>query len=144
MNKIIKQILEEGDEKESLKYLKSVIKSLKNREVDREELIIRTQLKKSLDEYKAVSPHVVAGRKMQEQEIPITQGNLVSYYIAETEGKKKLVREKVKLPEEEGRYDIKYYLEKQILPAVENIFQVFRVDVKEMIGNGNQRTLGDF
>ena len=46
---------------------------------------------------------------------------------------KKLVREMVKLPDEKGEYNIKYYLDKQILPAVENIFQVFGVNVKEII-----------
>jgi DNA polymerase elongation subunit (family B) len=140
-NKILRQILKEGNEKDALEYLKDVVKKLKKREVNREDLIIKTQLKKPLDEYKSVSPHVVAARKMQEQEIPISQGNIVSYYLAETEGKKKLVRDKVKLPEEEGKYEIEYYLEKQILPAVENIFQVFGVDVKEMIGDGKQKTL---
>jgi DNA polymerase elongation subunit (family B) len=143
-NKIIRQILQDGNEKKSLKYLKTIIKQIKERKTNIEDLIIRTQLKKPLSEYKAISPHVVAARKMLEQEIPISQGNLVSYYIAETEGKKKLVRDKVKLPSEKGEYNIEYYLEKQILPAVENIFQVFDINIKEIIEGKKQMTLGDF
>jgi len=143
-NKILKLILVEGNEKKALDYLKQIIKKIKNREIGLDDLIIRTQLKKSILEYRAISPHVIAAKKMQEQEIPISQGNLVSYYIAETKGKKKLVREKVKLPEEKGEYDIQYYLNNQILPAVENIFQVFEVNINEIIEGKKQMTLGDF
>ena len=41
-------------------------------------------------------------------------------------------------------YDIKYYLENQVLPAVENIFQVFGISIKEVIEGKKQTTLGDF
>ncbi len=143
-NNIIKLILESGNEKSSLEYLKKIIKKIKNREINKEELIIRTQLKKSLSEYKSISPHVVAARKMQKKEIPITQGNLVEYYIANIGTKKALVRDRVKLPDEKGEYDIDYYLEHQILPSVENIMQVFDVNIKEVIEGKKQMTLGDF
>ena len=36
---------------------------------------------------------------------------------------------------------IKYYLERQILPAVENIFQVFNIDIKEIIDGKKQDNL---
>ncbi len=81
---------------------------------------------------------------MQEREIPVGEGNLISYFIAETRTKKKLVRDKVKLPIEKGEYNIQYYLERQILPAVENIFQVFDVNIKEIVDGKKQMTLGDF
>ncbi len=143
-NKILKEILENGNEKKSLELLKDVVKKLKKREIPIEEIIIKTQLKKPISEYKAISPHVIAAKKMIEQKIPVSQGNLIKYYIAETQGKKKLVRDKVKLPNEPGEYNIEYYLERQILPAVENIFQVFNVNVKEIIEGKKQMTLKDF
>lgn len=143
-NKIIQKILKEGNEKKALEYLKIIIKKLKNREINKKNLIIRTQLKKPLSEYVAISPHVIAARKMKEQEIPISEGGLIEYYIAETAEKKKLVRDKVKLPEEKGKYNIEYYLNKQILPAVENIFQVFDINIKEIISGKKQTTLSDF
>jgi DNA polymerase elongation subunit (family B) len=144
-NKIIELILKEGNEKKALDYLKEVIRKIKNREIDKKEMIIRTQLKKPLSEYRAISPHVVAARKMQEKEIPISQGNLINYYVAESNsGKKKLVRDRVKLPDEKGEYDIKYYLENQIIPAVENILQIFSIDAKEITEGKKQMKLGDF
>jgi DNA polymerase elongation subunit (family B) len=139
---VIRLILKEGNEKKALIYVKEIIKKLKEREIPKADLIIRTQLKKSLSEYKAISPHVIAARKMKELGIPLSEGNLIEYYIAETKGKEsKLVREKVKLPLEKGEYNIEYYLERQILPAVENLFQVFDIDVKELINKENQNQL---
>ncbi len=145
-NRIIEMVLKEGNEKHAVEYLKKVIKEIKTRKVSKKDLTIRTQLKKSLSEYKATTPHVIAARKMKELEIPIDPGTLIEYYIAETpEGKpSKLVREKVKLPQEKGEYNIEYYLERQIIPAVENILQVFGINAKELIDGKKQTTLGDF
>ncbi|MEK6897265.1 MAG: DNA-directed DNA polymerase [Nanoarchaeota archaeon] len=143
-NRIIRLVLEDGNEKRALEHLKEIIKKVKNREVSREEITIRTMLQKPLSEYKAISPHVVAARKMRELGIPISGANLIEYFIAETREKKKLVRECVKLVEEKGEYNIEYYLNRQILPAVENIFQVFNIDVKEITEGKKQTKLGDF
>ena len=140
-NEVIKSILEKGNEKKALESVKEIIKKLKQRKISKEDLIIKTQLKKPISEYKAISPHVIAAKKMHEKKIPISQGNLVRYYIAETREKKKLVRDKVKLPDEKGEYNIKYYLENQILPAIENIFQVFDINVKEIIDGKKQDKL---
>lgn len=145
-NKIIRFVLDEGNEKKALEYLKEIIKKIKNRKIGKEELVIKTMLQKPLSEYKNITPHVVAAKKMQEKELPITAGNMIEYYIAQPnpgEGKK-LVRERVKLSDEKGEYDVDYYLNKQVLPAAENIFQVFGVDVNEIIEGKKQTKLGDF
>jgi DNA polymerase, archaea type len=141
---ILEKILKEGDEKESLKYLKEIIKKIKERKIDKKELIIKTQLKKPLSEYVAQGPHVIAAKRRKELKIPTSQGNIIEYYIAETKTNSKLVRDKVKLPEEEGIYEIEYYLKKQILPAVENIFHLFGINISEIIDGKKQTTLGDF
>ncbi len=140
---VIKMILEEGNEKRALNYVKETIKQIKERKIEKNQMIIRTQLKKPISEYKAISPHVIAAKKMQERKLPIDEA-LVEYFIAETRDKKKLVREKVKLPDEKGEYNIEYYLNNQILPAVENIFQVFNINLNEVISGKKQTKLGDF
>jgi len=127
-----------------LAYVKEVIKRVKERKVERKEILIKTQLRKEISEYKAISPHVIAAQKMKEQKIPIDEGALIEYFIAETREKKKLVREKVKLANEKGEYNIKYYLDRQVLPAVENILQVFNINVNEIIEGRRQTKLGDF
>ncbi|MFH1327081.1 MAG: DNA-directed DNA polymerase [archaeon] len=143
-NKIIRLILENGTKDKALELVKKTVKKIKNKEIPKEDFIIKTQLKKPLTEYKSISPHVVAAKKMKEKNLPIAPGTLLSYYIAETQGKNKLVRDRVKLPDEPGNYDIKYYLENQVLPAIENIFQVFNVNIKEIIEGKRQTCLSDF
>jgi DNA polymerase elongation subunit (family B) len=141
---VLKMILEEGNEKKAVEYLRKIIKEVNDRKIDLKKMTIKTQLKKPVDEYRAISPHVIAARKMIEREIPLDMGSLIEYYIAETAEKKKLVREKVKLIDEKGEYDIEYYLKHQILPAVENILQVFSININELIEKKKQKTLGDF
>ncbi|MGC9309183.1 MAG: DNA polymerase domain-containing protein, partial [Candidatus Nanoarchaeia archaeon] len=47
-NKVLKSILEQGNEKQALKIVKEAIDKIKKKQVDKKELIIRTQLKKPL------------------------------------------------------------------------------------------------
>jgi len=127
-----------------LVYLKKIIKKLKNREVDKDSLIIKTQLKRNVEDYKSIGPHVVAAKRMQEQGIKVAIGSLIEYYIAESNEKRALVRDRAKLLDEKGNYDIEYYLKNQILPAAENIFEVFEVNVNDLINGEKQKGLGDF
>ncbi len=138
-DKVLRLILEEGNEKKALEYTKKIIEKIKKRNVKKEDLIIKTQLKKEISEYKSISPHVIAAKKMKERQIPISEGGLIEYYISDEKGK--LVREKVKLPDEKGNYDIDYYLEKQIIPSVENIFHIFNINSEELIKGQKQEDL---
>ena len=143
-NKILQKILKDGNEKSALEIIKNAIKEIKERKIGKSDIMIRTQLKKPLSEYKAITPHVIAAQKMKEKGLPVDMGMVVEYFIAETREKKALVREKVKLPDEKGEYNIKYYLEHQIIPAVENIFEVFSINIKEIAEGKRQKKLGDF
>ncbi len=149
-NKVLKMILEDGNDKRALDYVKEIAEKIKQRKVEKSEILIRTQLKKPISEYKAISPHVIAAKKMEEKHIPIDEGALIEFYIAEPgvphlrEKKKQLVRERVKLANEEGDYDVEYYLKHQILPAVENIFQVFNLDINIILDKKKQKTLMEF
>lgn len=145
-NNVIEYILKDGSEEKALKYTKEIIQKLKNREVPKEKLIIKTQLKRSVSEYKSLPPHVQAAKRMKKMEIPVSSGNLVEYYVAETGSNKKnqLVRERVRLPQEDDPYDTGYYLKRQLLPAVENIFQIFNLNTEEIIEGKRQTKLGDF
>jgi len=141
---VIKSILEDGNQTKALELIKQTTDKIKTRKINKTQLIIKTQLKKPINEYLSISPHVVAAQKMQAQDIPVSQGMVIEYFIAETRQKKSLVRDKVKLPDEKGEYNIKYYLNNQIIPAVENILEVFDVNIREVIEGKKQMKLGEF
>jgi len=138
-SEVLTKILKDGNEKKALELLEKVLDDLKNRNVDLDDLMIRTQLRRPINEYLAEGPHVVAAKKMEAQEIPVSPGMLIEYFIGEGTGKR--VGDRVYLPDEKAKYDIEYYLNNQILPAVENIFDVFDVSVKEIADGESQKKL---
>jgi|TARA_B100002003_G_scaffold63752_1_gene59074 DNA polymerase elongation subunit (family B) len=140
-SEILKSILKSGNEKEALKTLKVVVKKLKSGDVPLEDLIIKTQLKKQMDSYLAKGPHVVAAKRMQKNGVKVYAGMMIRYFIGEVHGKTKRIGDKVFLPEEKVKYDSEYYLNNQVLPAVGNIFEVFGIDVIEVIDGERQNKL---
>jgi len=140
-SEILQMVLEDGDFKRALEKLKQTVKNLKTRKVDNSKLINKSQLKHPINEYLTKGPHVKAAQKMLKKGLSVTAGMLIEYYIGETNIKTKTIGEKVYLPEEKARYDIDYYLNNQILPAVENIFEVFKVDVREIMEGESQKKL---
>ncbi len=139
--KVLEKILREGNEKSALKIVKEVIKKIKTRQVNKEDLIIKTQLKKPIEEYLSQGPHVIAAKKMEMRGLPISVGMLVEYFVGETNKKGGRIRDKVFLPDENVPYEIDYYLNNQILPAVENIFEVFNIKLKDIINGYSQKKL---
>jgi len=144
-DEVIRMILKEGKHEKALAHTQKVIRDLKNKKVENEKLIIRTQLKKAIEEYENIGPHVVVAKRMRELGLPVKAGSLIEFVIAK--GKEKtLIRERAKLPEEvkEGNYDIDYYTNHQIVPAVENIFIIFNISKEQLIEGKRQKKLGDF
>ena len=142
-NKVLEEILKNGNEKSSLKILKKIIEKIKKHEVNKDDLIIRTQLKKPIKEYLAEGPHVVAAKKIDERGMPVSVGMLVEYFVGDAgKGKKsKRIGDRVFLPDEDVNYDVDYYLNNQVLPAVENIFEVFDVNLREIMEGEKQEKL---
>jgi len=142
-SKVLQQVLDEGKHEVALNYVQGIIKDIQKRKISKKELIIKTQLKKPISEYESEGPHVAIARKMQEQGLPVNVGMLIEYYVAEPKaGDKKSkarIRDRAKLPEEAGEYDIDYYIDHQILPAVENIFEVFGLTKNEILGKVDQQ-----
>ena len=140
-NEILISVLKDGNEKKALKVLREVVEKLKKREINKEDLIIRTQLKRSIKDYISTGPHVVAAKKMEERGLHINPGMIIFYFIGENSTKGKKIGDKVYLPDEKAEYNIRYYLNNQVLPAVENIFEVFNVNVKEILEGHSQKKL---
>ncbi len=149
-HKVLKTILDEGKAENALEYVRKIIQDIEKRKIDNDKMIIRTQLKKEIEAYEAITPHVVIAKEMQSLGMPVGAGTLIEFIIAEpSSGKakaKSLVRERAKLPNQvkQGHYDINYYIERQIVPAVENIFEIFGISRQELIEGKKQKKLGDF
>ncbi|MDD2444880.1 MAG: DNA-directed DNA polymerase [Candidatus Nanoarchaeia archaeon] len=141
---ILYLILSSGEIKKSQEYFNEILNKLNNRQIEIKDLLIKTQLKKEISEYTSKGPHVIAAEKMKKQKIPVSSGTVIEYYIGETKQKTKKISDKVYLLNEKQNYDIEYYLNNQIIPAIDNIFEVFNVDIKRLIKSKTQTNLGDF
>ncbi|MEM1535014.1 MAG: DNA-directed DNA polymerase [Candidatus Pacearchaeota archaeon] len=142
-NKVLLSVLEEAKPDKALNYVREIIKKLKNKQIELDKLVIRTQIKKEIEAYAAYTPHVEIARRMQQRGIPVRPGSLAEWIVCESKEKKARIREKVKMPDEvkDKEYDSDYYINNQIIPAVESIFNVFNIKSEEIIEGKKQKKL---
>ncbi|MBW2998327.1 DNA-directed DNA polymerase, partial [Candidatus Woesearchaeota archaeon] len=141
--KILDLILHKKEEKEAFDYVKKIIQDLKDKKVENDKLIIITRISKPINQYDSIGPQVVVAKKMMKQGIHIRAGSRVKYIIKEGSG---IIRDKAELPEElkQGDYDANYYIENQVIPAVERILELCGYDKDQLLGKGKQTGLGNF
>ena len=143
---ILMAILKEGDSDKAIKEVKKVLKRLKKGDVDKKELIIHTQITKPLNQYKQVGPHVVAAQKIEEHGIRVSRGTIIQYIIVK--GKGSISQRAVPYDYCEGyEYDKDYYINNQLIPAVERIMYSFgytKKDLEDMAAGEVQQSLDAF
>ncbi|MBI4145600.1 hypothetical protein HY493_05355 [Candidatus Woesearchaeota archaeon] len=140
---VLRIILGEGDGQKALAHVKSVIADLKSNKVPLEKVVIWTQLTRDVGEYAAIGPHVAAAQRLKARGVDVGPGDMIKYVVTKGKGK---IRDRVKLEDEadQEEYDADYYIEHQVIPAVERIFAVLGVSVDEFTQQGSQSTLGGF
>ncbi len=128
---ILMAILKEGNSDKAIKEVKKVFKRLKKGDVERKELVIHTQITKPLDQYKQVGPHVVAARRIEEHGIKVSRGTIIQYIIVK--GKGSISQRAIPYEYSEGyEYDKDYYINNQMIPAMERIMYAFGYSKKEL------------
>ncbi len=140
--KVIELVLKEGKPDKAAEYVRGIIKELNEGKVKKEELTIITLLKRKVEDYDSIGPHVAAAKKAIARGKDIGVGSLLSFII--TKGNGKNIGDKAELEEfvEEGNYDSEYYIENQILPAVIKIIRELGYSREDLIQGGKQSGLG--
>ncbi|MBW2975277.1 DNA-directed DNA polymerase [Candidatus Woesearchaeota archaeon] len=141
--KVLNIILKEEDKEKALRYVRSTMKELKENKVPLDDVIIHTRLQKDIDSYDAIGPHVAIASKMRKKGINVERGSTIRFIITKR-GKK--IRDKAKLPDEVGQkdYDPEYYINNQVIPAVEKIFEVIGYTKEDLLENREQNKLHKF
>ena len=129
---ILKYILEEGDSEKAIKEVKRILKELRQGKIDKKELIIHTQLTKAIDQYKQIGPHVVAAEILERNGTEITQGTIIRYIIVKGRGS---ISNRAIPYEYSDKYDYDpdYYINHQLIPAIERIMYSFGYSKKDLI-----------
>ena len=143
---VLMAILSEGDSDKAIKEVKKTFKRIKNGEVEKKELIIHTQITKPLNQYKQVGPHVVAAKRIEEHGIKVSRGSIIQYIIAK--GKGSISDRAIPYDYSEGYdYDKDYYINNQLIPAIERIMYSFgytKKDLEDMSRGEVQQSLDAF
>ena len=128
---VLMAILREGDSDKAINEVKKVLKELRNGNVEKKDLIIHTQITKPLNQYKQIGPHVVAAQRIEEHGMKVSKGTIVQYIIVK--GKGSISQRAVPYEYSEGyEYDKDYYINNQLIPAVERIMYSFGYTKKEL------------
>jgi len=125
-------VLNKEDVDGAKKYVKKVIKNLKEQKISLRDLTIYEDLTKPIEEYKLVSPHVVAARKMRERGIEVEPGQTIMFVITKKGTSISEKAEPVEFVKIED-IDIDYYVHHQILPAALRILKVLGIDKKDLL-----------
>jgi len=144
LSKVLEFLLKAGSIKDALEYVKNVIKDLEEGKIDIEELIITKSISRNLNEYKGVQPHVELVKKMMKRspgKVPMV-GDRVNFVIVTGP---ELVSKRAEDPEyvlEKGlKIDTKYYIENQILPPIERLFEAVGIKRSAIFSSGRQTSL---
>ncbi|MEM4266920.1 MAG: DNA-directed DNA polymerase, partial [Candidatus Nanoarchaeia archaeon] len=139
--KVFEMVLKENNKEKAAEYVKKIIKDLRAKKFEIEDMVIKTQLQKSLGDYQSRGPHVAVAEKMREKGMQVGIGTTIKYVVTPGKG---VIRDRAKPPKEADDYDPEYYINNQIIPAVGPIFEVLGYKKEHLTEFANQKKLGDY
>ncbi len=146
MRGIIEILMKKNDTKAAVNYFKNVVNDLLNNKVDVQKLVITKTMTKQAKSYAGMQPHIELVKKLQMRnpaDVPGI-GDRIGYVIVKGTG---LLSKRAEDPEyvkEKGlEIDSQYYIENQLMPPLERIFNALGVSKSELLGNGKQVFLWD-
>ncbi len=146
MNEILKIILIDGDVKKAIGIFRETVDKLKRNEIPVEDLAIFKGITKSPDKYDGLMPHIELAKKMMRRnpaEAPKV-GDRIGYVIIRgNEMLSKRAEDPKYIKEHNIEIDSNYYINNQLLPPIERLFEAIGVSRDELLGHGRQVNMFD-
>ena len=152
LEEIINILLSTGDKKQAASYANLQVARIKNLASINDDpelvkkLLLTKKFSRPIDGYKAMMPHIEAiKRAIARGETAPSIGDRIAYYV--TEGRSKKISDLTEL--ESYAHDKglginkKYYLEKQLIPPINRIFEAINYNWVKEESNSKQKTLFD-
>jgi len=136
---VLESILKEGSKEKAVEIVRNKIKQLREGKFKKEDLVIYTQLRKG--KYKVTSPEFSAYEKARKRGIKIPIGSIIGYVITKNG---KSISEKAEIAQFANDFDIEYYINNQVLPAVLKILGAFGYSEEDIKYYGKQTSLGEW
>jgi DNA polymerase, archaea type len=144
LNDVLNIILKEQNTKKAVTYLKDVVQQLQDGKIPIEKLVITKGVSKKLEDYKGIQPHVELVKKLRKRDAATAPGvgDRIGFVIVKG---LQLMSDRAEDPDyvqQHGmKIDSKYYLENQIMPPLERVFEAIGVERSEIVGIGKQMLL---
>jgi len=141
LEKVLNTILKEQDVKKAVKIVKETVNDIKTGKVDVDKLIITKSVSRGLKSYKGIQPHIELVKKMKKRDPSSAPGvgDRVGYVIVKgvqmlskrTEDPEYVKKHKIPI-------DSKYYIDSQLMPPLERLFEALNVNKSDLVGIGKQ------
>ncbi len=145
--KVLMTILKDFSPKKAARIIKEVIDDIKRGVIPLDDLVINTQINKAPAEYTNKGPHVLAAEKSMKKGRKIGPGTIIRYVVfrgKESISKRAVPLEDVDESKYSSKYDSSYYINNQVLPAVNRIIEALGYHKNEMLHKEKQITLDAF
>ncbi len=128
---VIRIILKENNLDKAIGYVKDIVYGLRQKKIPTSKMIISTQLTKDISGYDSIGPHVAIAQRMKNKGRELSAGTIIQYVVTEGKGR---IRDRAKLPDEieNNAYDADYYINNQVLPVVDKIFEVLGYNAQDL------------
>ena len=139
---VLEAILKEGDKTIAADIVKGAVNALRKGAVPMSDLIINTQLRKSIEGYDLKSPELAAARRAVKEGLKRrdeVEGAVIGYIITRHGGS--AISDRAVLAEFAKDYDPDYYITNQVIPATMRILKELNFDEDELKGLGMQKKL---
>ncbi|MBU3897295.1 MAG: hypothetical protein KJ697_05210 [Nanoarchaeota archaeon] len=146
MKKVLEIILMEGDISKAARHVRDIAHDISKGLVVLDDLTIIKAVTKDLDKYDGTVPHVELARKMiaRDPNLGSMVGERLGYVIVKGN---QLVSKRAEDPayvREKGlEVDPVYYIQNQVMPPIERIFEVCGISSSELLEGSRQKNLGD-
>ena len=146
MEDVLSIILKEGDLNKAVDKVKIVLEKLKKNEIPIEKLTVIKGITKDPDRYNGKLPHIEVAKKLKKRnpQEPPNVGDRIGYVI--TKGNEMLsdrAEDPSYIIENNLEIDSDYYINYQLFPPIERIFNSLGITKSEIFGQGRQMSISD-
>ena len=138
---VLRIVLVDDDVKKAVSYVKKILDEIKDGKIPLEKMTLKKRLTKNIEDYSAIGPHVNVAMRMVKRGDVVGVGSDIKYVV---QGGKGNIGDKSVPADEAKSYDPDYYIDNQIIPAVEKIFLAVGYDKEDLTKLHKQKSLGDF
>ena len=141
---VLNAVLKDNSKEKAFEIIKDIINKLKQQQIPVKDVAMYKQLTRKIKDYESIGPHVAAAKKALANGTKFEPGQTIQYVISKNDGSISDRAYTIDEFKKKGlQYDDDYYINNQVIPAVQKIFEVIGYSKEELIGKV-QTTLEGF